>query len=127
MSFASSTVSEVLEDKSTYQKVVVCGSLERRGDYFVAKHLNDLHTEVDIGLVIHDGESRVGRLAAKWATEQKIPQVIFPHRWSGKETDRNKRFLATKPDIAVVFSGRQGSPDMVHQANKAKISLLTPS
>jgi hypothetical protein len=122
---------EVTVDPSTLKKVMVCGELIRRNDHFVEERLDQLNSEIDIGLVIHDGgSSRVGILTGKWATKNNIPQIIFPIWWANKGkadiSERNQRMLAAKPDVAVVFSGGQGNDDMVKRVKKVKMRLWSP-
>lgn len=126
-----STKLEISQDPATYQKVLVCGELTRRGDAFVATSLDKLNAEIDIGTIVHDGYSRVGILSGKWATKNNINQIIFPHFFYGTKDEpidiRNQKMLLSKPDVAVVFSGGQGNSDMLKRADKRNIRVWAPT
>ena len=108
-------------------RVLVCGGRDYTDAAAVETHLNELHSENTISLVIQ-GEARgADRLAKAWAVGRGIETLDCPANWGlyGKQAGyiRNSYMLSMSPDIVVAFPGGAGTRMMVDIANKAKVDV----
>lgn len=116
-------------------RVLVCGG--RDFDPMIVQSWLDLMAPkvlpAPITCIVHGGATGADTGAAKWARQNKVAALAFPvtaddWRRLGRKAGplRNGRMLAEgKPDIVVVFPGGRGTRDMVAQAQRARVRVLS--
>jgi hypothetical protein len=79
-------------------------------------------------VLVHGGDSKgVDRLAASWAEQRKVPQVVFGlDRRLGQRAGfrRNEQMLSLKPRYVVAFAGSGVVERLVIQAKQKGISVV---
>lgn len=105
---------------------LVCGGRDYRNKANLFSFLDSLEIEA----VIHGGADGADRLAGEWAIARKVPEIIVPAQWNGFGKSagilRNQWMLKfTKVDTVIAFPGGRGTADMVKQATKAGLTVMT--
>jgi hypothetical protein len=119
-------------------RVLVCGGRDCTDEEFVWTHLDRIHAERGIWLVIEGGQRtrKNGKLvggvdlhACRWSYRQGLPGLRFDADWHahGKAAGpiRNQRMLDEgKPDLVVAFPGGKGTADMMRRARAAGVEVI---
>lgn len=92
--------------------------------------LDKLHAETPITCIVAGEQTGADTYALKWANAKPVPWLRYPADWDhyGKSAGprRNRKMLKEgKPDLVVAFPGGDGTADMVNQATKAGVRVLT--
>jgi hypothetical protein len=111
------------------QRVLVCGGRDYSNDECLRAVLDRAHAANPIVALMQGGARGADSLAAQWARDHDIPEVITFHAdWErhGKAAGaiRNKLMLdAGKPDIVIAFPGGKGTANMVKQAKERGVPV----
>jgi hypothetical protein len=121
-------------------RVLVCGGRDYANRERLYNELDEMHHDPACGvrergavtLIIHGDASGADRLAAAWATENRVPVQAWPADWAlhGLYAGpfRNAKMLAEgKPDLVVAFPGGRGTADMVRRARRAGVDVVEVS
>ena len=111
-------------------RVLVCGGRDFHDKALLNHTLSNLHLNHPITALIEGDAQGADKLAGLWARKRKIPNLKFPAKWSvyGRSAGpiRNKQMLAEgKPDLVVAFPGGRGTANMVEQARRAGVWVIT--
>jgi hypothetical protein len=109
-------------------RILVCGGRNFCDVAFVRAHLDRLHREVLIGVVIEGDAPGVDRIAGYWARRNRIDNLKFKADWRahGRAAGplRNARMIAEgRPELVVAFPGGRGTADMTARARAAGIDV----
>lgn len=112
-------------------RVLVCGGRDLRDAKGMWHHLDRLHADRGVAVLIHGGAVGADSLAGRWAAERGIDLTVFPANWQRHGTAagpiRNARMLAEgKPDAVIAFPGGRGTANMIAQARKAGVPVWQP-
>lgn len=111
-------------------RVIVCGGRDFNNVAYIWSKLDQLHAERRITAIMHGGAKGADSIAAEWAmTKPAIVRYVCLPNWEkyGKAAGpkRNARMLEWEPDLVVAFPGGRGTDNMVTQAKKAGVEVLT--
>lgn len=111
-------------------RVLVCGGRDFTDKDLMFDFL-DKH-EADYGpyTVIQGGARGADALAKEWANDLNLPVEEYKADWLlyGKAAGpiRNKQMLDEgKPDLVIAFPGGRGTQNMIQQAIKAGVKVIT--
>ena len=114
------------------KKLLVCGGRDFTDEGALTEAL-DIALERLGGeiIVIHGAAKGADLMAEAWAKKRQLNYMGFPAKWDKHKKAaaplRNAEMLAaTKPDAAVAFKGKTGTPDMVRKLRKAGVPVWTP-
>lgn len=112
-------------------RVLVCGSREMADWRAVSDALWSIHHDTRITEIIHGTAHGADELAKRWANMNGIPERGFRPEWKafGKAAGpiRNKRMIVEgKPDLVIAFPGKNGTKNMVDQAEAAGLRVWRP-
>lgn len=111
--------------------VLVCGGRAFDDGKTLFEALTSIHRQHQFRKLIHGGAKGADALADAWAKSRRVPVKEFPADWSryGNLAGpmRNGQMLREgRPDLVVPFPGGPGTADLVRQAHKAEMEVLTP-
>jgi hypothetical protein len=111
-------------------RMLVCGGREY-GDWDTLKAaLDEIHGQLGtLDCVIHGNEYGADRMAGVWAAGYGIQEVRCPANWHHYRNSagpiRNSAMLALEPSIVVAFPGGRGTQNMVLQATREGVRVVT--
>lgn len=110
-------------------RVLVCGGRDYRDVLTVGTTLGGIHLNGGIDVIIEGGATGADDLARRYAEWQGIQVETYPADWTlGKAAGpiRNRQMLEEgRPDLVVAFEGGAGTRNMVKQARRAGVRVLT--
>ena len=111
-------------------KVIVCGGRDFIDYDFVSKTLNYINKHYPINLIIQGGAKGADTLAKNWAIENNVYCDTYNANWNehGRAAGpiRNTEMLEKGcPDFVIAFPGGKGTNNMIEQAQKKVISVLS--
>lgn len=111
-------------------KVLVCGGRTYAKAEKVYHQLNIIHENSPISEIIEGGANGADRLARDWAQAHKIPVRTFEAQWAtnGDKAGpmRNRAMLVEgQPSLVVAFPGGKGTTNMIGQARKANVPVIS--
>lgn len=109
-------------------KVLVCGGRDFADRMMLYEHLDVMHSNHAITLIIHGDARGADTLAKEWAVSRGVKHRAFPAKWAehGKAAGpiRNAQMLAEgQPDKVVAFPGGSGTANMVEQSRRAGVRV----
>ena len=113
------------------KRIIVCGGRDFDNLSMVEHVLTMVHARRGIACIIEGGAKGADRLARGWAQKCGVPVETFEAKWNeqGRRAGpvRNGLMLERgKPDAVIAFPGGTGTRDMVEQAKKAGVPVMTP-
>jgi hypothetical protein len=88
-----------------------------------------MHAETPITTLIHGDARGVDRICGQWAKENAVAVEEYPAQWelhgNAAGPIRNTYMLTQNPDLLVAFPGGKGTANMVRQAGKAGLKIIT--
>jgi len=119
---------KVFDKKGEYLKVIVCGGRDYKNKalvFFTLDKIKALNPEIKI---VQGGATGADELAGHWATENKVPQLIYPANWKlyGNRAGpiRNSQMIDEEcPDLVVCFRGGVGTANMKQTAIQKGIEV----
>lgn len=109
-------------------KVIVCGGRNYTDRYKVFRVLDDImNFNEDHIFIFHGDCSGADELAHEWAVTRGFPVAAIPAHWDFYSKSagprRNGWMLELKPDFVVAFPGKDGTKNMIAQAEKAGVPV----
>ncbi|MEN9316081.1 MAG: hypothetical protein RIS35_2474 [Pseudomonadota bacterium] len=113
-------------------KVIVCGGRLFSNRAAVFTYLDRLHALRPITEIAEGGALGADRLGRAWARQHGVPVRTFAAQWieHGRSAGavRNAKMLDEfEPDLVVAFPGGKGTEDMVTQAQRRELIVLSAS
>ena len=112
-------------------KVLVCGGRDFKDYEKLWNFLDDFHKQYTITEIIHGAAKGADLYAHVWAVGRKVPVSSVPADWKTYRNAagpiRNSQMLKLSPDYVIAFSGGRGTANMVQQAIKAGVQVITVS
>lgn len=110
-------------------RALVCGGRDFGRYNLLCNEMDAAREAFGIDTIITGGAHGADRLAARWAKDYGVDQVIFPANWvkHGKAAGpiRNQKMIDEgKPDLVMAFPGGRGTDDMVRRAERSGIRVL---
>jgi len=109
--------------------VLVCGGRNFNDAMTLGSWLGGIHKKQGIDVLIEGGAPGADFMAREFARWAGIPVETYPADWSlGKAAGpiRNLQMLEEgRPDLVVAFEGGAGTRNMVKQARRAGIEVIT--
>lgn len=123
-----SEIHSVRDLKLTQYSVIVCGGRDYNDREYLFKTLDWMQRELSFGGLSHGGASGADALAAEWAYDRGVPQVVYRADWKvwGRAAGpiRNiEMFKNVAPANVIAFPGGNGTRHMmrVARAGGAKV------
>jgi YspA, cpYpsA-related SLOG family len=109
-------------------KIAFTGGLEFNDHQVVWERLDKVHAKHPDMVLLHGGSPKgAERIAACWADNRKVPQIVFKPDWTrhGKAAPfkRNDQILAVLPIGVIVFPGSGISANLADKAKKLGIPV----
>jgi hypothetical protein len=109
-------------------KIVVTGGLDFNDHHLVWDRLDRVHAKHPDMVLLHGGSPKGTELiAAKWATNRKVPQIAFKPDWTkhakAAPFKRNDAMLETLPIGVMVFPGTGIQENLADKAKKLGIPV----
>ena len=114
-------------------RVVVCGGRSFADRMLLDLHLDRIHAERGIAVLIDGGSRGADLMAREWARRTGgISMQPYRACWRkhGRAAGpiRNQRMLdCGRPDLVIAFPGGRGTADMVRRATAAVIEVIRVS
>ena len=109
-------------------RVIVCGGRHFDDWDAVKRHLDHIHKETPITMIVHGCASGADSLASKWAFFNQVRTHRFPANWKdyGRSAGprRNQQMANSGADLLVAFPGGKGTQNMVNICRKKGIKVL---
>jgi hypothetical protein len=110
-------------------RLLVCGGRDFADRSLLFRHLDALHAERPVTVVIDGGARGADELAGQWAEARGIEHLRFPADWErhGRSAGprRNHRMLVEgMPHLVVAFPGGRGTANMLKQAAQAGVKTM---
>lgn len=111
-------------------RVLVCGGRDFADCGALFRSLDALRAIHGFTKVIHGAARGADALADAWARSRGLPVLPFPADWrthrSAAGPIRNARMLLHgQPDLVVAFPGGAGTADMVNQAVRVGVRVIS--
>lgn len=110
-------------------RVVVTGGRDYTDRNVVFSGLDAIHGKLRIKSLVHGAATGVDSLAEEWAALNGVECVRCPADWDryGKAAGpiRNAEILNLDPDIVIAFPVNRGTSNMVNQACKRGVFVVT--
>jgi hypothetical protein len=109
-------------------KVALTGGLEFNDHRLIWEQLDRVHAKHPEMVLLHGGSPKGAELiAAKWATNRKVPQIAFKPDWTkhakAAPFKRNDAMLAVLPIGVIVFPGTGIQANLADKAKKLGIPV----
>jgi hypothetical protein len=109
-------------------KIAFTGGLEFNDHQLIWDRLDKVHAKHPDMVLLHGGSPKGAELiAAKWATQRKVPQIAFKPDWTkhakAAPFKRNDAMLAALPIGVMVFPGTGIQANLADKAKKLGISV----
>lgn len=109
--------------------VLVCSGRNYDDAECVKSHLDRLHADEPIDVLIEGGAQGADELARWWARDNGIEVETYVADWHGfgrrAELIRNQRMIDEgRPTLVVAFPGGAGTADMVRRAREANVKVV---
>ncbi|MGY4598098.1 hypothetical protein ACVWXL_005844 [Bradyrhizobium sp. GM22.5] len=109
-------------------KVALTGGLDFDDHHLIWDRLDKVHAKHNNMVLLHGGSPKGAELiAAKWATNRKVPQVAFKPDWSKHAKSapfkRNDLMLTMMPIGVIVFPGTGIQDNLVDKARRMGIPV----
>ena len=109
-------------------KVALTGGLDFNDHHLVWNRLDKVHAKHSDMVLLHGGSPKGAELiAAKWATNRKVPQVAFKPDWSKHAKSapfkRNDLMLTMMPIGVIVFPGTGIQDNLADKARRMGIPV----
>jgi hypothetical protein len=109
-------------------KIAFTGGLEFNDHRLIWDRLDKVHARHPDMVLLHGGSAKGAELiAAKWATQRKVPQIAFKPEWTkhakAAPFKRNDAMLAALPIGAMVFPGTGIQANLADKAKKLGIPV----
>jgi len=109
-------------------KIAFTGGLEFNDHQAIWDRLDKVHAKHTDMVLLHGGSPRgAERIAACWADNRKVPQIVFKPDWTreGRAAPfkRNDRLLEALPIGVIVFPGSGISANLADKAKKIGIPV----
>lgn len=109
-------------------RLLVCGGRDFTDNKWLSQVLRIYCRAHKVTVLIHGNAKGADRLAAAWASRNRILVVPFPADWTAHGFSagpiRNQQMLDEgKPDRVLAFPGGKGTADMIARAKKAQIPV----
>jgi hypothetical protein len=112
----------------TGPKIALTGGLEYNDHRLIWEQLDRVHAKHPDMVLLHGGSPKGAELiAAKWATNRKVPQIAFKPDWTkhakAAPFKRNDAMLAVLPIGVIVFPGTGIQANLTDKAKKLGIPV----
>ena len=110
-------------------KIAFAGGLNFNDHHLIWDRLDKVHAKhPNMVLLLHGSSPRGAELiAAKWAVNRKVPQIVFRRDWTkhakAAPSKRNDEMLETLPIGVMVFPGSGISANLADKARKLSIPV----
>lgn len=109
-------------------KIALTGGLDFNDHHLIWDRLDKVHAKHPDMVLLHGGSPKGAELiAAKWATNRKVPQVAFKPDWTkhakAAPFKRNDLMLTVMPIGVMVFPGTGIQDNLADKARKLGISV----
>ena len=110
-------------------KLLVTGGRKYKNRPQLWRHLDQIHKETPIEILIHGDAEGADTMADEWAKERGVQRVVCPACWGHYDSSiaghrRNRFMLELLPNRVVAFPGGAGTGNMVAQAHHKKVPVL---
>ena len=110
-------------------KVLVCGGCRFKDKEALYRHLDALHAEVPLALVMNGGARGADYFASQWARERCIQLKVFRADWKNHGDEAvmklNHLMLETgQPDLILAFPGGPVTEHMITLAEAAGVKVV---
>lgn len=111
-------------------RVIICGGRTYRNvPQFVRVLANFQRKFGAITEVLSGGATGADALAEMWALLKDVKLTIKRANWIAHGVSagpiRNREMLKERPDYVIAFPGGSGTANMIHEAQKAGVKVLT--
>ena len=110
-------------------RVLVCGGRDYADRERVFSVLDRLHADRPLSALIEGGARGADALGREWAKARSVPVQTYAADWSkGRSAGpiRNRQMLDEgRPDLVVAFAGGAGTANMIAQAERAGVEVLS--
>jgi hypothetical protein len=118
---------QVLLPKGT--RIAFAGGIEFNDHTQIWAVLDKVHAKHSGMVLLHGGTPRgAEKIAACWADQRKVPQVVFKPDWTGHRKaapfKRNDQLLEAMPIGVIVFPGSGVTDNLADKAKALRIPLL---
>jgi YspA, cpYpsA-related SLOG family len=109
-------------------KVALTGGFDYNDHHLIWERLDRVHTKHPDMVLLHGGSPKGAELiAAKWATNRKVPQIAFKPDWTkhakAAPFKRNDAMLEVLPIGVIVFPGNGIQANLADKARKLGIPV----
>jgi hypothetical protein len=109
-------------------KIAVTGGLDFNDHHLIWDRLDKVHAKYPDMVLLHGGSPKGAELiAAKWATDRKVPQIAFKPEWAkyakAAPFKRNDQMLDVLPIGVMVFPGTGIQENLADKARKLGITV----
>jgi YspA, cpYpsA-related SLOG family len=109
-------------------KIAFTGGLDFNDHHAIWERLDKVHAKHPDMVLLHGGNPKgAERIAACWADNRKVPQVVFKPDWNrharAAPFKRNDQILDVLPIGVIVFPGSGISANLADKAKKLGISV----